>query len=98
MVLSLHLKCLERGDGGYCILLGICDIVAHTTHKKLFVFYARKAILFKWKQPDPLTVSQWKFMIDLALPLYKLIWVESAPKSLIKFGLTGLRLDLQHFR
>lgn len=38
-------------------LLGICDNVTPNTHKRLFVFYAsfyaRKAILTKWKQPEP---------------------------------------------
>lgn len=39
------------------LLLGICDTLTTNTHKRLFIFYAlfyaRKAILIKWKQADP---------------------------------------------
>ena len=71
------------------LLLGICDNVIPNTHKRLFVFYAsfyaRKAILLRWKQLEPPTVSQWKALINAALPLYKLTYMNrKCPKKFEK--------------
>lgn len=61
------------------LLLGICDAITTSTHKQLLIFYAsyyaRKAILIKWKQSEPPTVGQWKTLIDNTLPLYKLTYI-----------------------
>lgn len=68
------------------LLWGICDRVASNTHKQLVfyaTFYARKAILLNWKQPDPPSVSQWKALVDSILPLYKLTYMScKCPKKI----------------
>lgn len=71
------------------LLLGVSDLVTKNTHTKLFIFYAayyaRKAILLKWKTPDPPTLAQWRSMIDAVLPLYKLTYMtRKCPKKFDK--------------
>lgn len=68
------------------LLLGVCDNVIPSVHKRLFVFYAsfyaRKAILLRWKQPDPPTVTQWRGIVDSVLPLYKATYINrKCPKK-----------------
>lgn len=75
------------------LLLGICDTLTTNTHKRLFIFYAlfyaRKAILIKWKQADPPTVGQWKTLIDNTLQAH-IYEPEMPQKNLRKYGVHGL--------
>lgn len=54
--------------------LGICDTTDTTHHKRLFtlfvVYFTRKSILTKWK--DPPTVQQWRSVVNKVLPLHRL--------------------------
>lgn len=59
---------LSLGLGPLVLLLGVCDRVASSTHKRLFVFYARKVTLLNWKKPNHPKVSQWKALVDSILP------------------------------
>lgn len=79
------------------LLLGIYDTVTPKTYKWLFIFYAgfysRKAILTKWKQTEPPTVSQWRSMVDSTLPLYKLTYMsQKCPKKFKKIWGTWVKI------
>lgn len=37
----------------------------------LLLYYARKAILLKWKSPSAPTLDYWKHLVNTAIPLYK---------------------------
>lgn len=70
-------------------LLGITDNLKATKHTSLFVFYAayyaRKAILLKWKLPEPPQLSTLKTLINTVLPLYKLTYMgQNCPQKFEK--------------
>lgn len=57
------------------LLLGIMDDVVASRHMKLLLFYARKEILFRWKQPTPPTRVTWVSAVNVVLPLYRLTYI-----------------------
>lgn len=59
-------------------LLGLVGSLAHRTATKtligLLLFYARKAILLKWKKPDAPSLTSWKALVNSTIPLYKVAY------------------------
>lgn len=71
------------------LILGITELITHSTYDKLLLFYlcfyARKALLQQWKLVTPPTVNQWRALVDAVLPLYKLTYMgRKCPKKFDK--------------
>lgn len=82
-------------------LLGKIEDVEATRHVKLFLFYAlyyaRREILLKWKQPTPPTVNSWIAAVNSVLPLYKLTYENrNCQKNVIRYGHSGSRPMARH--
>ena len=60
-------------------LLGIQDDDQRPRFTKtllsMLLFYAKKVILFKWNSRAPPTVGAWMDLINAALPLYKITYI-----------------------
>ena len=56
-------------------LLGLVEDVlpsrAHRTLLNILLFYARKAILLRWRKPGAPTLGFWKGLVNSMLPYYK---------------------------
>lgn len=59
--------------------LGIPDDDQHSHHTKLVIahllYYAKREILMNWSSSTPPVVSSWEAMVDAALPMYKLTYI-----------------------
>lgn len=56
-------------------LLGLVGSLDHCQATRaligLLLFYVRKALLLKWKQPELPSLNMWKSLVNSAVPLYK---------------------------
>lgn len=61
----------------------------------LLLFYARKALLIKWKQPEVPTLNSWKSLINSVVPLYKAAYLtRSCPAKFDKIWHVWLDSDI----
>lgn len=70
-------------------LIGLVEEVvpslAHRTLLNIGLFYGKKAILLKWKKSAAPTLSFWKALVNLVIPLYKATYrIRGCPKKFTK--------------
>lgn len=83
-LLSIPVPLLPR----VCLIGLVEEVVPSLAHRTLLnigLFYARKAILLRWKSSAAPTISFWKGLVNSAIPLYKATYrARGCPKKFTK--------------